>query len=242
MSKSISCFPIFKCIKKTRNSSETKLQGSARMPTIREFLRSSIQTSAQKFANPFGPPRTSLSQSRSIKITTPVTHRSTLAIRRDKSFVPLVSFDNLKEESKCSNRVSSPTLSVLERNCTNTSKNNTLLMSKDSFEAFFTNVDYWNKSIYKKSINPLEISQERKSIPMRVTNPFVTTDRQRPRIVAITPVKRRRNYNMRCQNIKVSLRPNLQASRDNDYLCGVNNSKMCNMKLYNDLEEIDLMK
>ncbi|OMJ90636.1 hypothetical protein SteCoe_6911 [Stentor coeruleus] len=242
MSKSISCFQMFKCIKKTRSSSETKLQGPARMPTIREFLRSSIQTTAQKIVNPFIPSRISLSQSRTIKNTTPVTHRSTLAIRRGKSFIPLVSFDNSKEENKCLNRVSSPTLSVLERNNTNTSKNNTLLMSKDSFDAFFTNIDYGNKDNYKKSINPLEETQERKSIPMRVTNPFVTTDRQRPRIVAITPVKRRRNYNMRCQNSKFSLRPNLQMSRDNDYLCDANTNKMGKIKLYNDLEEVDLMK
>ncbi|OMJ75041.1 hypothetical protein SteCoe_25924 [Stentor coeruleus] len=218
MSKSISCFPIFRCIKKTRNSSETKLQCSAKMPTIREFLRSSIQTTTQKVINPFNPPRISLSQPKSIKYSTPVTQKSTLAIRKDKSFVPLASIDNSKEESKCLNRISSPTLSVLERNYANTSKNNTLLMSKDSFDAFFSNVDYGNKSICKKSVNPLEVTQERKYKPMKMMNPFVTTDRQRPRIVAITPVKRKRNYNMRSQNIKICLRPNLQVSRDNDYL------------------------
>lgn len=242
MAKSSSCFPTFKCLKKKLDSNDSKLRANIRMPTLREFLHTSNNAGTQTESQFSSFPKKMLYHTKSLQSSTPLTHRSTIAVRRDKSFVPLTSFDNSKEESKALNRINSPTMSMLSRNSLNNTRNNTLFMSKNSFDAIFAKVDSESKIITRKMLNPFEITEERKEILPKGSNPFVVTDRHKPKIVAITPAKWKRTPNSSRPNIKINLRPTLAIVKDSDYLCSTSTSRACNQNFYSDTEDINLLK
>ncbi|OMJ90825.1 hypothetical protein SteCoe_6692 [Stentor coeruleus] len=241
MVKSTSCFSVFNCLKKKRSTSEPKLRASVRLPTLREFLHTSNNAGTQVSVYPYGPPKTLLTHTKSLQNSNPQVHRSTLAIRNDKSFIPLTSFDYSKEENK-SQRINSPEQSLQELNSLNNTKNNTLFMSKSSFDAIFTKVGTLSKKGSRRIGLPLEEVEERKNDLSKVCNPFIVTDNKKPKIVAITPMKWKRNSNVYRPNIKLNLKPKLAAVRESDYLCSTSTSRVCNMNLCNDLVEIDLVK
>ncbi|OMJ88912.1 hypothetical protein SteCoe_9015 [Stentor coeruleus] len=242
MAKSSSCFPTFKCLKKKLDSNNSKLKASIRMPTLREFLHTNNNAGTQTESQFSSFPKKILYHTKSLQNSTPLTHRSTIAVRRDKSFVPLTTFDNSKEESKAVNRINSPTISILSRNSLNSTRNNTLFMSKNSFDTIFSKVESESKIIMRKMLNPFEITEERKEVLVKKNNPFVVTDRKKPKIVAITPAKWKRAPNSNRPNIKINLRPTLAIVKDTDYLYSTSTSHAYNHNFYSDTEDINQLK
>lgn len=242
MAKSNSCFPTFRCLKKKSVSTRPKLRTNIRMPTLREFLNNYNNASTQTDLKSYDPPNTMLYHTKSLTNSIPKTHRSTIAIRRDKSFIPITSFEKSKVQSQTFNKVNSPDDQTINCNSLNATKNNTLFMSRGSFDEFFAKVESEYRLPTNKDVNPFEVTEEKMFTPEKKSNPFVVSDSHKPKIIAITPVKNKKSYKLKRPNIKINLRPVLTSAKDCDYLCSSSRNHLCNMNFRNDLEDINLLK
>lgn len=230
MSKSASCFPSLSCMRKTKNNSSIKMRSTARMPTMREFINSHNNAGTQTSMCEGEPHRMGESTTLGSKAGTPLSYKSTIAIRQNTSFIPLSSMDSSKIEN-C-HKPQSPNLSVLSRRSFGTSKNNTVFMSKGSFDAIFSKFTlsenheekksdiFENRSKQAKDFEMVwesrEKEKEEEKISFKVDNPFVLANQRMPRIIPITPGPRKRSLNSR-PAIRPNFKPILPNIQDMEY-------------------------
>ena len=228
MSKSSSCFPSIKCLNKSKSYSQVKIRSTLRMPTMREFIYSHNSAGTQTSIHDSEGPKVCENTSVASKIVTPLSHRSTIAIRHDESFIPLFNFQKKPNEIP---KQSSPNVSALAKHSLETSRsNNTLFMSRGSFDAIFFNMQLKEeKKEEKKEEIKEEIKEEKKiekieKIIEKLENPFVMHNNRMPRIIPITPAKRKRSANSR-PLIRMNFRPILPNITDIDYFHESGSSK-----------------
>lgn len=244
MSKSASCFPSLGCLRKNKSSSVSKLRTTARMPTLREFIFS--HTNAGTQTSIYDPELHKPCDSTQFgsKAGTPLSYRSTIAVRQKDSFLPLSSFEPSKLEHNP--KPDSPNISTVSRRSSGTSRNNTVFLSRGSFDAIFSKFSV----LENKYTKDIEIVEEKK-IPMtceeekkisfvekdsgnvreeerstsRSKNPFVLNSSRMPRIIPITPGPRKRSLNSR-PIIRPNFKPILPSIMNNDYCTDTTINKM----------------
>ncbi|OMJ73491.1 hypothetical protein SteCoe_27788 [Stentor coeruleus] len=190
MSKNSRCLPSIKCLSKNKSTSDLKAKPTVRMPTLREFIYTHNNAGTQ----------TSICDSEEAKITdwpsnytkagTPLSYRSTIAVRSEKAFVPLSAIETSRLDVNF--RKTSPNNSVVSKIPSTSNRNNTLFMSKGSFDDIFKKVE--SKDTVIDQTNEEKKEESSRSV-LKLDNPFVMNNSRRPRIVAITPSNRKRSAN-----------------------------------------------
>ena len=150
-------------------------------------------------------------------------NRSSIAILQNKSFRPLRLTLNKNSQRSIDEN---PNISIMSKIQSNSAKNNTTFMSIHSFNEIFANSDLTEKHTFlRKDLLDSRIFPKNQTTE-KTDNPFVTSNSKMPKIVAITPSKRKRN------NRKPVLRPScrklLPVSTDQDYIFSTDYTKSIN--------------
>ena len=239
MSKSASCFPSLSCLRKKKSGSESKLRSALRMPTMREFIFSHTNAGTQTSICEAEAHKRCDSTSFGSKASTPRSYRSTIAIRQRDCFLPLSSFEPNRTEhmTKPKPKPESPNISTVSRRSLGASNNNTVFMSRGSFDAIFSKFSVGENKEMKETVvieekKEYPVGEEEKKISFvekdsgnvreeerstsRSRNPFVLNSSRMPRIIPITPGPRKRSLNSR-PIIRPNFKPILPSIMDNDY-------------------------
>ena len=252
MAKSSGCFPNLACFTKNRRKLKENLKSSIKMPTTSQFLYQGINAGTQTTIHNSKSRQLNESSWFLSKSNTPTAHKSTIAIRNNTSFIRLEKYEPI-ERNILKLNLKSPNISNISHTGLTSRKNNAMFMSNDSFDSFFKKFEkespqksYLDKIAEDNNIKSNKITEElinfeevKTGEVKPVVTPFIFTSEKMPKIIPITPAKRRRNQHSR-PFIKLNLKPYLPEFKNLDSFRRNNSQDYCKKLFEDELSSINL--